>query len=273
MINVTSISNPRLAQAFIDYMATQGVHLVMRPTGEPSVVEIWLEDDNQLTQVEQELQHFVRDPLNARYQAASWQTGKSDSPFKYRTHLDWNALKTQSGPMTITVLALCILVYLGMNIIGGEQIMLWLAWPNSTQYLELWRWVSYALMHFSLTHILFNLVLWWYLGSQVERNINTGKLFEITIVSAFFSGWAQSLYSASHFGGLSGVIYALLGYVWLTGEISSHRGISAPRGLIVITAILLFFSSPSHGSAAHISGLIIGLLMGLWDNLRKQKNQ
>ncbi|OTA20538.1 rhomboid family intramembrane serine protease GlpG [Xenorhabdus beddingii] len=278
MIHVTSISNPRLAQAFIDYMAVQGIHLTMQPTNEPLLVELWLEDDSQLNLVEQELRQFARDPLNERYQAASWQAGKSSGSLNYRNNLNWSDIKNQSGPLTITITALCILVYVWMDIAGMPEVMNWLAWPGSDQYLELWRWVSPALLHFSLPHILFNLALWWYFGSQVERKISTGKLFEITLVSAVFSDWAQSLFSGSHFGGLSGVVYALIGYVWLTGEMSPKRGISAPRGLIAFSVIWLlagYFKlfSLNIANAAHIAGLIIGLLMGLWDNLRKQKNQ
>ncbi|PHM74092.1 rhomboid family intramembrane serine protease GlpG [Xenorhabdus kozodoii] len=277
MIYITSISNPRLAQAFIDYMATQGIHLTMQPTNEPPLVELWLEDDSQRSRVEQELRHFAHDPLNERYQAASWQTGKSVSPFKYHNSLNLNTLKSQSGPLTIAITLLCILVYLWTIMAGIPDVMNSLAWPtNSNQYLELWRWLSPALLHFSLTHLLFNLALWWYFGSQVERKIGRGKLFEITIISAIFSGWAQSLFSGSHFGGLSGVVYALIGYVWLTGELSPKRGISAPRGLIAISVIWLLVGyfdlfSLNIANAAHVAGLIIGLLMGLWDNLRKQK--
>ncbi|PHM35660.1 rhomboid family intramembrane serine protease GlpG [Xenorhabdus innexi] len=278
MIHVTSIHNPRLAQAFIDYMATQGIHLTIRQSSEPFVVELWLEDEKQLTAVRQELDQFSRDPLNERYQAASWQTGKANTPLKYHNNLNWNTLKNQSGPLTIAITALCILVYFWMQLAGVNEVMSWLAWPNKEQYLELWRWLTPALLHFSLLHILFNLVLWWYFGSQVERNINTGKLVEITIVSAVFSGWAQSLFSGSHFGGLSGVVYALISYVWLTGEMSPQKGLSAPRGLIAISVIWLFVGylnmfSLSIANAAHFSGLIIGLLMALWDNLRKQKSQ
>ncbi|OTA15911.1 rhomboid family intramembrane serine protease GlpG [Xenorhabdus vietnamensis] len=281
MIHVTSISNPRLAQAFIDYMAMQSIHLTMRPNNESSLVELWLEDDSQLSRVQQELHHFTRDPFHERYQASSWQTGKPTSSFKYQNSLNLNMLKNQSGPLTIAITVLCVLVYLWMVMTSTSHVMNWLAWPNnSDQYLELWRWISPALLHFSLTHILFNLALWWYLGSQVEQKIGSSKLFEVTIVSVFFSSWAQSLFSGSNFGGLSGVVYALIGYVCLTGEMSPQRGISAPRGLIAVSIIWLLVASlnlnqfsSNIANAAHISGLIIGLLMGLWDNLRKQKNQ
>ncbi|MDC9594403.1 rhomboid family intramembrane serine protease GlpG [Xenorhabdus sp. IM139775] len=279
MIHITSVSNPRLAQAFIDYMATQGIHLTMRPTNEPPLVELWLEDASQRSQVERELRDFARDPLNKRYQAASWQTGKSVSPFNYRNNLNLSTLKNQSGPLTITITLLCILVWLWMAIAGVPDVMKWLAWPaHSDQYLALWRWLSPALLHFSLTHLLFNLALWWYLGSQVEQKIGTGKLFEITIVSAIFSSWAQSLFSGSNFGGLSGVVYALIGYVWLTSEMSPKLDTSVSRGLIAVSVIWLFVGyfnlfSFNIANAAHVSGLIIGLLMGLWDNLRKPKKQ
>lgn len=99
---------------------------------------------------------------------------------------------------------------------------------NSSQYLQIWRWVSHAFLHFSLLHILFNLMWWWYLGGQMEKRLGTSKLLVLTIVSAVFSGWGQSLFSGANFGGLSGVVYALMGYVWLTGERAPERGISLP---------------------------------------------
>ncbi len=70
-------------------------------------------------------------------------------------------------------------------------------------------------MHFSLMHILFNLLWWWYLGGAVEKRIGSGKLVVITVISALLSGFVQHQFSGPWFGGLSGVVYALMGYVWL----------------------------------------------------------
>jgi membrane associated rhomboid family serine protease len=44
-------------------------------------------------------------------------------------------------------------------------------WPGPTilAEFEVWRYFSHALMHFSLMHILFNLLWWWYLGGAVEK--------------------------------------------------------------------------------------------------------
>lgn len=57
MTRVIVISNLRLAQAFVDYMATHHVALEIRPDAQG--VEIWLADDEQLSAVQHELEQFL----------------------------------------------------------------------------------------------------------------------------------------------------------------------------------------------------------------------
>lgn len=269
MIRVIVISNLRLAQAFVDYMATQKVTLELRHHSQDA--EIWLNEDEKLPQVQHELEQFLLDPLNPRYQAASWQSGNLHTDMPYQRVSLLQNLRSQAGPLTLSLMVVCIAVYILMQIVGDNAVMSWLAWPvNSSQYLEIWRWVSHAVLHFSLMHILFNLLWWWYLGGQMEKRLGTGKLVVLTIVSAVFSGWGQSLFSGSNFGGLSGVVYALMGYVWLTGQRTPERGISLPNGLMAFSVLWLiagYFDilGLSIANAAHVSGLVIGLLMAFWD--------
>ncbi len=269
MIRVIAISNPRLAQAFVDYMATCNVVLEVRPDTQGA--EIWLADDEQLPLVQQELEQFLLEPLNPRYQAASWQSGNLHSNLSYQRFSYLQTLRSQAGPLTLSVMVLCIAIYILMQIVGDAAVMSWLAWPrDESQYLQLWRWVSHGFLHFSLLHILFNLMWWWYLAGQMEKRLGTSKLLVLTVVSALFSGWGQSLFSGVNFGGLSGVVYALMGYVWLTGERAPERGISLPRGLMAFSVLWLiagYFDvlGLSIANAAHVSGLIIGLLMAFWD--------
>ncbi|ALX92875.1 rhomboid family intramembrane serine protease GlpG [Serratia sp. JSRIV001] len=277
MVRVIAVSNPRLAQAFVDYMATQGVVLEVRATGDAA--EIWLADEAHLEQVQHELQQFLLDPFNRRYQAASWQAGSTDAGLQYQQFSYLQIIRSKAGPLTLTVMSLCILVYILMQVLGDDTVMFWLSWPqNSSQYGQLWRWVSHAFLHFSLLHITFNLMWWWYLGGPVEKLLGTGKLFVIAVVSAFFSGWAQSLFSGALFGGLSGVVYALMGYVWLSGERAPERGLNLPRGLMVFSALWLvagYFDilGMSIANAAHVAGLVIGLLMAFWDTRHRAHNE
>jgi GlpG protein len=62
------------------------------------------------------------------------------------------------------------------------------------------------------------------------KRIGSGKLVVITVISALLSGFVQHKFSGPWFGGLSGVVYALMGYVWLRGERDPQSGIYLQRG-------------------------------------------
>ncbi len=51
------------------------------------------------------------------------------------------------------------------------------------------------------------------LGGDVEKKMGTLKLLNITLATAALSGVGQFLMNGPNFGGLSGVVYGLLGYV------------------------------------------------------------
>ncbi|MDU2939399.1 MAG: rhomboid family intramembrane serine protease, partial [Enterobacteriaceae bacterium] len=134
----------------------------------------------------------------------------------------------------------------------------------------------HALMHFSVLHILFNLLWWWYLGGTVEKRLGSGKLVVITVISALLSGFVQYHFSGPWFGGLSGVVYALMGYAWLRGERDPQSGVFLPRGLIGFALIWLIAGwfdlfGMSIANGAHVAGLLVGLAMAFVDSQNARK--
>lgn len=110
-----------------------------------------------------------------------------------------------------------------------------------------------------------------------RKRIGSGKLVVITLISALLSGFMQHQFSGPWFGGLSGVVYALMGYAWLHGERDPQSGIFLPRGLMMFSLIWLvagWFNvfGMSIANGAHITGLVIGLAMAFVDtqNVRKR---
>ncbi|SQD00943.1 rhomboid intramembrane serine protease [Escherichia coli] len=92
------------------------------------------------------------------------------SGLHYRRYPFFAALRERAGPVTWVVMIACVVVFIAMQILGDQEVMLWLAWPfDPTLKFEFWRYFTHALMHFSLMHILFNLLWWWYLGGAVEN--------------------------------------------------------------------------------------------------------
>ncbi len=274
MLMITSFANPRVAQAFVDYMATQGVILTIQ---QHQQTDVWLADESQAQRVHAELVRFLENPGDPRYLAASWQSGHTDSGLRYQRYPFLATLRERAGPVTWLVMAACVLVFIAMNVLGDQAVMLWLAWPfDPSLKFEFWRYFTHAFMHFSLMHILFNLLWWWYLGGAVEKRLGSGKLIVITVISALLSGYVQQKFSGPWFGGLSGVVYALMGYVWLRGERDPQSGIFLQRGLIIFALIWivagwfdLFGMSMANG--AHIAGLAVGLAMAFADTINVRK--
>ncbi|MDY0886030.1 rhomboid family intramembrane serine protease GlpG [Kosakonia sp. CFBP8986] len=275
MLMITSFANPRIAQAFVDYMQTQGVILTIQHHEQ---TDIWLADESQAERVRSELARFLENPADPRYLAASWQSGQTDSGLHYRRFPLSAALRERGGPLTIAISVLCIIVFLLMNVMGDEVVMAWLAWPwDESLRFEAWRYFTHAIMHFSLLHILFNLFWWWYLGGAVEKRLGSGKLVVITLISALLSGFVQHQLTGPWFGGLSGVVYALIGYVWLRGIRDPEPKVALPNGLFIFTVLLMVaewfgLTGFAIASGAHTAGIVIGLAMALVDsqNVRKR---
>ncbi|CAK9886570.1 MAG: Rhomboid protease GlpG [Candidatus Erwinia impunctatus] len=270
-VRITEFANPRMAQAFVDYMATQGVKLGIEHDNN---YVLWLDDETQQTLVTQELQQFLREPENPRYLAASWQSGTINTALRYPSSSLLSTIRQRAGRLTMVVMLLCIGVFILMQLLGRDTVMAWLSWPVPDQRLELWRWFTPALLHFSLLHLLFNLMWWWYLGGMIERQLGSGKLFVIALISALLSGWLQAKFSGVMFGGLSGVVYALMGYAWLYGERNPQRGIHLEPGLMVFSIIWLVVGyvgwfGLSTANSAHVIGLVVGLAMALVDTRKR----
>ena len=272
---ITQFTNPRMAQAFVDYMATRGVRLHIEQ--QQHSYELWLDDEDQLTLTENELSQFMRDPNHPRYQAASWQSGTTRLRMEYPRGQFLTNLRERAGPLTMSVMVICIAVFILMQIAGDETVLSWLSWPDGPgQYFQVWRWVSHIFLHFSLLHIVFNLLWWWYLGGAVEKRLGSGKLFVITVISALLSGWMQAKFSGIWFGGLSGVVYALMGYCWLRGERDPQSGVYLERGLIVFSILWLVVGyyglfGMDIANMAHFTGLLVGLAMAFADTQARRK--
>lgn len=274
MLMITSFTNPRVAQAFVDYMATQGVVLTIQ---QHTQTDVWLADESQAERVNDELARFLENPADPRYLAASWTTGHMDSGLHYQRFPFFATVRERAGPFTLLLMAACILVFIIMNVVGDQPVMIALAWPYgpAVQY-DVWRYFTHALMHFSVLHILFNLLWWWYLGGAVEKRLGSGKLIVITLISALLSGYVQHKFSGPWFGGLSGVVYALMGYAWLRGERDPESGIYMQRGLITFALIWLIAGwfdlfGMSIANGAHVTGLAVGLAMAFADTLNARK--
>lgn len=123
-------------------------------------------------------------------------------------------------------------------------------------------------LHFGELHIIFNVLWLWYFGRQLESVQSSWVFLGVVLITSFVANTSQYLVShAANFGGLSGVVYGLVGYAWLL-----HRFVPGCRMqlnnsmfafFIVALVVMEVFASSWIASAAHAGGLLAGLVLGL----------
>ncbi|EEY46544.1 rhomboid family intramembrane serine protease GlpG [Vibrio mimicus] len=275
---LTTLNNPRAAQAFIDYMAAHQIDIQMMPDASGQF-SLWVLHDQHVDVAQAELQAFLQNPYDQKYQAASWDVADQKRPqFHYASPNLLSLIKAKAGAFTLFIMALCIAIFALQTFGAGDAIFNALHFPaQASQQWQIWRWVSHALLHFSVMHIAFNLLWWWQFGGDLEQRLGSLKLIKLFIVSAIISGAGQYWVEGANFGGLSGVVYALAGYLWVLGQRAPHLGLSIPRSLMgfMLIWLVLGFVQPfmAIANTAHLAGLISGVVLAWMDTKRNQDAQ
>ena len=133
---------------------------------------------------------------------------------------------------------------------------------------EVWRLVTPMFVHFGILHILFNMMWLWDLGRAIELRKSALFLALFVIVTGTASNLAQYVITQSPlFGGMSGVVYALLGYFWIQGRINPYFGMALHQSTVVMMLgwYVLCWTGLVGPIAnwAHTAGLAIGVAWGL----------
>ena len=146
---------------------------------------------------------------------------------------------------------------------------------EQTYFLEnqWWRLISPMFIHFSFAHLAFNCLWIYILGEKIERVDNSITFLMLIIFSSICSNYLQFLWTGSSlFGGLSGVIYGLIGYCMILEMDANYDRYELPSGLylfMIVWLILGFlgildlFGFGSVANFAHLGGLVSGILFAI----------
>ena len=137
---------------------------------------------------------------------------------------------------------------------------------------QYWRLITPIFIHFGIFHIAFNGLWIWEFGRRVESHGGSLHLLLVVLVTALISNAGQYLWEGpSLFGGLSGVLYGLLGYLWVFNRLAPAPVLALPKGVIgfmlawlviCMSGVVDFFFRGSIANAAHAYGLVSGMLLG-----------
>lgn len=158
-----------------------------------------------------------------------------------------------------------LLSFYQLHLVGGD---LQGTWPRG----ELWRVITPAFLHFGLMHIVFNALWLWELGGMIERRQGAVRILGLVLLVAAGSNIAQAMTGVSLFGGMSGVIYGLLGYIVAWNRLRPATPFPLVKGVAAVMVVWLLVCMAGFtellglgavANTAHLSGLVLGLILGL----------
>jgi len=133
---------------------------------------------------------------------------------------------------------------------------------------EYWRVLSPVFIHTSIFHLGFNCAAMFLLGSPIEILKGPWLLLTLTLVAGVASNIAEYTLSGPWFGGLSGIIYALFGWLWMQSVFNHTLRVELPRQFVLIMlgwfALCWIGIFGSIANWAHTAGLVTGIMLGFF---------
>lgn len=261
-------------------------HVGHRITEEGGQQVLWLDDPDNAEPVLRALDQFLAQPelraaVNASNQspvhvAGRWQPSPRHAPFVLTVIIlaVVMAWVTGLGQSTITTL----LMFVDPQQYGWNSLDQRLAALGSTlEAGQFWRLITPDFLHFSWPHIIFNAVMLWFLGSQIEWYDGKTRLVVLFVVVSLASNSLQYLVSGPLFGGLSGVVYGVLGYCWLSQRRAPRFQFPPALVIFAVVWMLIGFTPLTEwlgigrmANEAHLGGFLAGLLMAVMLPLAKK---
>jgi len=184
--------------------------------------------------------------------------------------------------LTQIIFGINVAVFLGMALSGssimdfsGAELVRWGAnVPALTISGEWWRLLTNVFVHGGLLHIAFNMWCLWNLGALCESLYGRWTYATIYLSCGIGASLASAAWSAASSPyrpsvGASGAIFGLAGALisaFKLGEFSVPRsalsGTLRSLGAFVVYNLIFGFALPGIDNAAHIGGLITGLIVG-----------
>lgn len=240
--------------------------------------ELWLRDPRQLPALEQIFALWKESPSELDYSKANV-SGVSVSSSNVSLIVQF-----KRSPVTIILLLVTLLVAalteLGANLdmvgqftisafeVRNGQIYFYNLSEVMARY-EYWRLFTPALLHFSVLHLVFNTLWVWDIGRKLERLLGSVVWAVGVFIVAVLSNILQYEISGYPlFGGLSGVVYGLIGFAWLLPILKTSFPIMISKQLMVFFIVWLgigytpfpeMIGLGSIANTAHSIGLLVGL--------------
>jgi GlpG protein len=288
------------ARRFADFLLTRGIHT--RLDGGTEGFTLWVVEDERLAEVRAELPRFLAEPDEPRYSVAreaealrtqARQTEASRRAVAVPVAPAAARVGLMATPLALAIVALCVMIAVYTQFAPLETPPLTrmsiatvtridagrIGWNGLEEIAsgEVWRLLTPCFVHFGLFHIGFNMMWMLDVGRQIEAAFGTLALAAMVLVFGVASNYGQYAVSGPYFGGMSGVIFGLFGFVVVmarfapaTGLVMSNANAVLMMGWFVVcmTGLVGPIANVAHGLGLALGAGFGGI--GVWVHHRRR---
>lgn len=270
MIRAVSLAVDVDLRSFSQFLQAHGIsHRISEESGSQV---IWVSNEMDAQFVSQNLQNFDFDEV----EQLSVTAPMLDPARLFRSVL----AAFLHSPVTLSLILFCLIVALISELGSVTSRVQWLFFPLVSAQnpgsmllgllnpLNALRSLTPMFLHFGELHLIFNMLWLWFFGRQLEPTHRFWHFILLIVLTSLVSNASQYLYNGyNNFGGMSGVVYGLVGYTWIIHNFM-------PRSYMLLNNSMFFFfvaalivmelvAGSVIASAAHLGGLLSGLLIGI----------
>jgi len=286
------------ARVFGDFLFVQGIENEIEFSRDEGW-GVWVNEEEKIETASKLLVDYRNNPADPKYQqqatnaeALRAERARSDEAWRKhlrnRRHLFRPLTGYGFGPLTFVLIVICVVVFVLTNfgmrreaiqslfitpyVVGDSYVPPDMTLPE-VRHGEIWRLFTPMLIHFSIIHIFFNMLWLRDLGSMIEGRQSTIHLAILVLVFSAGSNLAEFYVSrVAYFGGMSGVVYGLLGYVWIRGKFDPGSGLYLHKSTVTMMLVWLVLCFTRLlgpiANYAHLAGLLMGTGWGWLSSLR-----
>lgn len=304
---VAEVNGKDRAESLVLYLLSYDIPSQANPVDERETMwDIWVRDEDQIDQAKQLREQFLASPESQEVQDRIANVRKTLRDQKLEERRQPKVRKPvrrgrynpaamrdrRLPPITVTLILLCVVVSLVTDFFHAENrpgsfgalVTQQMRFVDAEEYAEtgdpaanlkdgeLWRIITPIFLHGSQLHLLFNCVMLFSLGRLLERMLGVGRYTFLILFTAIVSCVMQGLLPEAWkgtplFGGISGVVYGLFGYLWIRTTFDKSLGFALAPGIVIVLLIWLFISlsglvKTNFADIAHLAGLISGGVLG-----------
>lgn len=173
--------------------------------------------------------------------------------------------------ITYTIIVVTLIMYLLMTISGGsESIPVLIQYGAKFNFAiiyfnEWWRLITPIFLHVGLAHLIFNLIIVYYLGSQLEMLFGHTNYLILYMLSGIMGNIFSFAFNESISAGASTAIFGLFISMIALNKIYPNsyqlRAMAQQYGLLIAINILFGILSTGVDNMGHIGGLVGGYLV------------